>query len=599
MGCSGSKRNEMPPMVTPDTDAEAPTTSTAKVNFVVDPRWDVEGFNRWAEACQLAWVQVGYLRELHVSNRKLPYRQVAARGSLWVGAPPSEPQLYFVGPFTWLGDKKSRAEGAWNRMPEQDEWLHPDPEGFILGKIVSSLDQDGAYDDDLLCIYSTAAFCFTPSLGDEQRFEVYQNGSLYLQAFHRIKCISVPEVPSGFAGQPVMERMWGLHEFNLSAYCQRIVNSNEDHVKEFLTPEKLLSGRQQILGAPCIEENDRISLLAMRKAAFGLMKSACDDALGFGVVCEQARWRWVRVSFIQSLAVRGGPPPRCQDLPYGTFIDGRVPAGARHFVVSHAWSAHLHFSPSGGKMTLLMSVLNSLGAADDDVVFIDFMSLNQAGGWVPKAYLEYNVAARRQCVARTDASGRLTDASGEEFVEGNGRQHVEGGITIGAHMVKLKGRSEAQERRFRFALFETTRLYAYRPPTGPSVIVLPEIEPPESFPGVVGEVPWEQNTVCVPPRQEKRTAWGFSKSIAYQDSGWPCAEYAVSRMNGTIANANDEAVQKVEGARKWPTDVEAYARLMDENALKKHGIESVTFTKGGDREAVRFNFYKYSYRIDE
>lgn len=56
-------------------------------------------------------------------------------------------------------------------------------------------------------------------------------------------------------------------------------------------------------------------------------------------------------------------------------------------------------------------------------------------------------------------------------------------------------RTEAQERRFRFALFETTGLYAFRLSTGPTVIVLPHIELPESFPEP-GTVTWEENTVC-------------------------------------------------------------------------------------------------------
>ena len=162
-------------------------------------------------------------------------------------------------------------------------------------------------------------------------------------------------------------------------------------------------------------------------------------------------------------------------------------------------------------------------------------------------------------------------------------------------MVRLSGRTEAQERRFRFALFETTRLYAFRPSTGPSVIILPHIEPPEAFPEP-GTITWEENKICSPPRPEKKSAWGFSKSIAYENSGWPCAEYAVARMNGTIANSDDTAVAELEDARKWPEDVDAYAALMDEDAPK---AVRVAFTKKGDREAVRFNFYKYSYHVTE
>ena len=33
--------------------------------------------------------------------------------------------------------------------------------------------------------------------------------------------------------------------------------------------------------------------------------------------------------------------------------------------------------------------------------------------------------------------------------------------------------------------------------------------------------------------------------------------------------------------------------------LTRYGSRPVTFTKGGDREVVRFNFYKYSYHVNQ
>ena len=76
--------------------------------------------------------------------------------------------------------------------------------------------------------------------------------------------------------------------------------------------------------------------------------------------------------------------------------------------------------------------------------------------------------------------------------------------------------------------------------------------------------------------------------------GWTCAEYSVARKNGTIANAADADVQAVEIARPWPDDVTAYAKMMDEASE-----QPVAFTKRGDREAVRFNFFKYAYAFGE
>ena len=529
-----------------------------------DPRWDVEGFNRCADACQCAWVRVGYLRELKELGTPIPYQQLAPDGALCFGAPPPDVQLYAMSPYTWLGEKASPEH--WRRQPTQDERAHSDPNGFLLHRLVDYLNQDGAFDDDLVVFLHISARCFAPTPSDQVLWQNYMNYfSIYISTYYRLKCVPVLEVPEAFDGEPVIQRLWGIHEFFLAAYCQRIVNSWSPLVKPNLTPEKLRSAHALLHNAPG-QEKDRELILGLRREYFGRMLPARDDAVGFQTVCEQSGLRWVRVWFIHELVSRGGPAPRCQDLPYGAYAEGRVPEGSRHFVVSHGWAAHLHFDPSGGKLRDLAAVLIQLGAARDDVVFLDFMSLTQAGGWVPKAYLKFNRAARRHAL--------------EENEKGD--------------MVLLSGRTEVQERRFRFALFETTRLYAFHPPTGPSVIILPQIEPPESFPEP-GAISWEENTFCQPPRREQKSAWGFSKSIAYENAGWPCAEYAVARMNGTIANSDDPAVKRVENARNpWPEDVDAYAALMDEEAA-----EPVAFTKKGDREAVRFNFYKYSYSVTE
>ena len=197
------------------------------------------------------------------------------------------------------------------------------------------------------------------------------------------------------------------------------------------------------------------------------MPAAKEDSTGFNVVCEQSGIRWVRVWFIHELASRGGPAPRCQDMPYGSFLEGRVPVGVRHYVVSHSWAANRHFDPSGEKLRDLAKILERLGAQDNDVAFLDYMSLTQAGGWVPMAYLQYNPGARRHA----EAYGLRVGVNIEENP-----------VDQEPDMVRLSGRSDAQERRFRFALFETTRLYAFRDPSGPTVIVLPRIEPVERFP---------------------------------------------------------------------------------------------------------------------
>lgn len=543
-------------------DQPAPAIAAHSVKLDADPRWDVEGFNRAAVACQCAWVRVGYLRELKELGKPVPYQQLAPDGALWFGVPPPDVQLYALSPYTWLG-KKERRE-FFHRQPSHDDDVHSDPDGFILHHMVGYLNQDGAFDDDLVVFMHISARCFTPTEDDRRLWQAYlEQFGIYISTHYRLKCMPILEVPEAFEGEPIIQRVWGIHEFFLAAYCQRIVNSSSPLVKPNLTPEKLRLAHVQVQTAHASGWADSELILRLRREAFSKMLPARDDAVGFRTVCEQSGFRWIRVWFMQELAARGGPAPRCQDLPYGAYVEGRVPEGLRHYVVTHGWAAHLHFDPSGSKLRDLAAVLTRLGAARDDVVFLDFMSLTQAGGWVPKAYLRFNHAARRNVI----------EEEGE--------------------MVRLSGRTEAQERRFRFALFETTRLYAFRPSTGPTVIVLPHIELPESFPEP-GTITWEENTVCQPPRREQKSAWGFSKSVAYENAGWPCAEYAVSRMNRTVANSDDHAVVEVEAARTWPEDVDAYAVLMDDEAAKP-----VAFTKKGDREAVRFNFYKYSYNVTE
>ena len=304
-----------------------------------DPRWDVEGFSRWAEACQLAWIRVGYLRELKELGKPIPYQQLAPKGSLWIGVPPPDVQLYAISPYTWLGEKGDRKE--WLRQPTDNEQMHSDPHGFLLQHMVEYLNEDGALDDDLALMFHISAWCFAPTEREVALWDAYKEGSIYINTHYRIKCVPVCEVPEGFPGEPVLERMWGIHEFFLSAYCQRIVNATAPLIKPNLTPEKLRGAHELLKSAPCISEPEREKVLRLRHQAFSRMLPARKDAVGFQTVCEQSGFRWVFVWFVQELAARrvGGPAPRCQDLPYGTYVEGRVPEGVRHYVVSHGWAA--------------------------------------------------------------------------------------------------------------------------------------------------------------------------------------------------------------------------------------------------------------------
>ena len=301
------------------------------------------------------------------------------------------------------------------------------------------------------------------------------------------------------------------------------------------------------------------------------MPPARTDALGFQTVCAAANFRWVLVSFIHALAIRGGPAPRRQELPEGTYIDGVVPAGCRPWVVSYGWAAVEHFSPSGAKIRELSEALKAQNAAPTDVVFLDHMSLWQKGRKLPKVYATANNVIDQMADYRY---GRVTQSD----------------------------MTKAQQKEMNFALYESTRLYAFaggklpggEDVLGCKVLVLPLVEAPESFPEH-GELKREMNKYCHPPREEIHSEWGFCKSLAYHEGGWTCAEYSVARMNGTIANAADDDVKVVEAARPWPKDVTEYATMMDEGSEQ----QPVKFTKKGDRDAVLFNFFKYVYAFGQ
>lgn len=238
-------------------------------------------------------------------------------------------------------------------------------------------------------------------------------------------------------------------------------------------------------------------------------------------------------------------------------------------------------------------MLRELEAEPTDVVFLDHMSMWQSPRRMPSIY-----ATANNCV---DAMAKYRYGMTTQTAA-NGQQTKEK----------------------RFALYESTRLYAFaggslpdgREVLGCRVIVLPRLEDPHDFPPgpatlmavlqedgnaellalAAGEVREAKNNFCSPPRVEKLTAWGFAKSVPYASGGWTCTEYSVARINGTIANAHHADVRAVEAARDWPDDCAAFAEMLAE---AKPDAELVAFTSKGDREAVRFNFFKYGFKFGE
>lgn len=61
-----------------------------------DPRWDVAGFHKRCKETNVAWIYIGYLRELLAQARPIPRLQEAAAGALHIGIPPDSVQLYVL-----------------------------------------------------------------------------------------------------------------------------------------------------------------------------------------------------------------------------------------------------------------------------------------------------------------------------------------------------------------------------------------------------------------------------------------------------------------------------------------------------------------------
>ena len=60
------------------------------------------------------------------------------------------------------------------------------------------------------------------------------------------------------------------------------------------------------------------------------------------------------------------------------FVAG-YPTGCKMFAASHGWASEYHPSPSGMKAALLVASLDAQGADDEDVCFVDYLSLSQVG----------------------------------------------------------------------------------------------------------------------------------------------------------------------------------------------------------------------------
>ena len=86
--------------------------------------------------------------------------------------------------------------------------------------------------------------------------------------------------------------------------------------------------------------------------------------------------------------------------------------------------------------------------------------------------------------------------------------------------------------------------------------------------------------------------WGFTNLDSYDRRGWCVAEYSIARRCGRIKNRDNPKVCDIEICRSWPETVAEYATMMEET-----GEHEISFTQSGDREVVKYNFFKMCFSL--
>ncbi|CAK0846678.1 unnamed protein product [Prorocentrum cordatum] len=132
-------------------------------------------------------------------------------------------------------------------------------------------------------------------------------------------------------------------------------------------------------------------LQAMAQTAFVAINAFSDDQLQdfylqFLDYFDEAQIKWIKCGYLRRLSAAGSIMVRCQDVPLNEVIMGSAgfPALRTHtkgrFVVSHPWLSKHHPDPDGSKLRCLVDQLDAIGAADQDGVFMDFLSTPQHNG---------------------------------------------------------------------------------------------------------------------------------------------------------------------------------------------------------------------------
>ena len=553
-----------------------------------DMRWDDTTFNMVTNhgvmvdgrmQYAFAWLRVGYARRVHNLKGIMDFRNKLPPGALVLGSPPADVQLFKV-IYRWN-------HAAFN------ETGNPDPHGGALKELVEILDREQASDDDLIW-WSWVSMNNTESpewlnrngKANISRFVNWTDNGVLGQlnkycdhcsdlfaTYWRIKPVVIFDAE-------LLERKWILLELFLGVYCQRVLFA--EHSKEMMRtaidPLRLSNPRELFANAkigdvtsgdlhrdgPWANEMSA-AIWKMLLNAVRRMVSTATDSIGFELFCNVGNIAWLTVEYVHAMAEQSRaqgtfPFPRRQELQPGRYIVGAPPRGCRKFVVSHGWETEVHPSPSGRKMIRLSEVLRTLEAGPSDVVFFDFCSNPQE--------------AKMGCMyaAGTPFEGApARSAAADAYFDANAVTH-------------LRGRSAAEAKAFSFAMWDMGRLYAYQEC---EVIVLPELDGPDSFPK---------------PNSAAPHVWGLINQRAYERRGWCASEFSIALYNNRIANLDDEAVQHVlksRGATGWPQSIAEYSEMMrytcdtkPSDGLVHDATLGVDFTHKGDRAVVLYNFFK-------
>jgi len=337
-------------------------------------------FAQRCEAAEIGWLSFGYLRQLE--GRPLPRRQDLPRQALIAGAPSSGAVPWVVS-HAWLGKE------------------HADPMGQQVAEVVQLLQRLGARDADLV-FYDYGSMHQRSVLGEDDRTEE-QLGSfkkqlgcinmLYASDLCKVVVVnsisdSVKDLPSVEAkvpgtGQPVSvttnttpyeDRGWCFFELVVTLMFGTCANLGPEHEQavagifdNFLGIATFLSGAE----SPAIAVA-KGKQLTMASAEERLRREAA-----FEECIEAGHIRLVRFGFLRGLATEAAARlPRRQDCPREAFGDHR--RCCMRFAVSHCWASRDHPDPDGSTLRMIVSRLLRLGVGDDDLVFLDFVSLFQA-----------------------------------------------------------------------------------------------------------------------------------------------------------------------------------------------------------------------------